>query len=240
MKTDISRNQQLALRNQKKKQNQYRTIAAVVISALILISSIVIPTLPVFKYRLNQVKMPEIFDRPLVQQDKMGAETALITVEEFSSYSCNHCQNFALNFEEYFIQNFVATGALSWQYIPVTYEDPILKLASKATYCAMDQNKFWEFRDVIFANQGANFFYPYTETSLTSFAISLNLDQNAFKQCLASDVYDDKISVNAILAEQAGITGTPTFRINGETLVVGADPSSLLTAIETALQATSD
>ena len=240
MKTDISRNKQITLRKKNQKRNQYRTIAAVVIGALLLISFFLIPTLPVFKYRINQVEVPTFSNRPYVQEDKMGAETAIITIEEFSSYSCNHCQNFALNFEDYFVQNFVATGVLSWHYYPVTYDDPTLNLASKATYCAMEQNKFWEYRDVVFANQGAAFFYPYTETSLTSFALALDLDQDSFDQCLSSSAYDDKISANAELVQQAGITGTPTFRINGETLVVGADPSALLTAIETALQANSD
>ena len=240
MKTDISHNKQKVHRKNNQKRNQYRTTAAVIIGTLLLISFFIIPTLPVFKYRINQVEIPAFSNRPYAQEDKMGAETALITIEEFSSYSCNHCQNFALNFEEYFIQNFVATGAVSWQYFPVTYDDPTLNLASKATYCAMEQNKFWEYRDVVFANQGATFFYPYTETSLTSFALALDLEQDTFGQCLTSSAYDDKISANTDLVQQAGITGTPTFRINGETLIVGADPNALLTAIETALQANSD
>lgn len=194
-----------------------------------------LPTLSVFKYSVGQVERPAQYERPVASGDWMGAEDAPVTVEEYSSFDCSHCRNFALSYEEYFIQNFVAKGLIRWKFIPVTYQNSTLTLVSKANYCAMEQGKFWEYRDVVFANQGVAQFYPYTEKSLTSFALALELDQDTFEICLAGTSFDQKIDENQAHITAINIKGTPSFLINGENLVVGANPQELLTAIESYL-----
>jgi len=232
MSPTLTRTERQALLNKNKRRKKNLTTILIIFGALLLIGFLLLPTLPTFKYNIGQVELPAQNERPMASDDWMGVKDAAVTVEEYSSFACTHCRNFALSYEEYFVQNFVANGLVRWKFIPVTYQDPTLTLASKATYCAMEQGKFWEYRDVIFANQGVPQFYPYTEKSLTSFALALELEQDTFETCLAGTSFDQKLYENETDITDINITGTPSFLINGEKLVVGGNPQELLTVIE--------
>ena len=235
MPPTLTRAERQILQNKNKKRKNILTITFIFFGSVLIVGFMLLPTLPTFKYKVGQVELPTQYERPMVSDDWMGVEDAPITVEEYSSFACNHCSNFALSYEEYFIQNFVAKGIVRWKFIPVTYQDPTLTLASKANYCAMEQGKFWEYRDVVFANQGAAQFYPYTEKSLTSFALALELEQDTFETCLVETTFAQKLYENETKITDSNVTGTPSFLINGEELIVGANPQELLTAIESYL-----
>ncbi|MCD4752611.1 MAG: DsbA family protein [Anaerolineaceae bacterium] len=230
-----AKHQALQNKNKNKRRKNILTTTIVIFGTSLLVGFLLLPALPTFKYNVGQVELPTQYERPMISGDWMGTEDAPVTVEEYSSFDCNYCGNFALSYEEYFIQHFVAEGLVRWKFIPVTYQNPSLILASKANYCAMEQGKFWEYRDVVFANQGTAQFYPYTEKSLTSFALALELEQDSFEACLTGISFDQKLYENESDIIDINITGTPSFLINGEKLVVGANPQELLTAIESYL-----
>ena len=82
-------------------------------------------------------------------------------------------------------------------------------LATEASYCAADQNKYWEIHDLIYGNQGVTF----TEGLLEKWAKTAGVDMDPFKDCMDSNDYIDRIEQDQADAEAEGISGTPSFVI---------------------------
>jgi protein-disulfide isomerase len=107
--------------------------------------------------------------------------------------------------------------------------DPAVK-AAEATLCANDQGKFWEYHDLLFANQSA-----LDVASLKSYAAQLGLDTAIFDQCLDGGGKTAQVQNDKQDGVSYGVKSTPTFFINGW-LVSGALPFSVFQlAIDAAL-----
>lgn len=89
--------------------------------------------------------------------------------------------------------------------------------AAEAAACAADQDAFWDYNETIFANQqGAPYNSgAYSTERLVEMAELLELDTEEFQSCLESDTYEDDVEDSIAQAEEAGITGTPGFQVNG-------------------------
>jgi protein-disulfide isomerase len=94
------------------------------------------------------------------------------------------------------------------------------KPAAEAAYCAREQSDeaFWKYHDIIFANQGA-----LDTASLSKYAKDLSLDVAKFDACVALTKYDSVIDAEIALGKSVGVSGTPSFYING-VQYVGALP----------------
>lgn len=90
--------------------------------------------------------------------------------------------------------------------------------AALAALAANEQGKFWEFHDVLFDNQRA-----LDRASLEKYAQQAGLDVGRFRAALDSGKFDAQLSADMAEASRVGVTGTPTFFINGRQLV-GAQP----------------
>jgi protein-disulfide isomerase len=101
---------------------------------------------------------------------------------------------------------------------PLTSLHQYAEKAAEASECADDQGKFWEYHDLLFANQSA-----LDVDSLKSYAAQLGLDTAKFNDCLDSGKQTAEVQKDAQDAKSYGATGTPAFFING-VLVSGALP----------------
>jgi protein-disulfide isomerase len=90
--------------------------------------------------------------------------------------------------------------------------------AAEATECADDQGKFWEYHDLVFANQSA-----IDVDSLKGYAGQLGLDTDTFNECLDEGKQSSEVDKDLEDGRAFGVSGTPAFFINGE-LVSGAIP----------------
>jgi len=90
--------------------------------------------------------------------------------------------------------------------------------AAEASRCAGEQGKYWEYHDALFADQS-----KLDDSSLTERSRKLNLDDKAFQACLASGKFKDKIEADRQDGSKVGVSGTPSFFING-TFLSGAQP----------------
>ena len=95
--------------------------------------------------------------------------------------------------------------------------------AAEASECAADQDSFWDYHDVLFEDQSGENKKTFTKDNLKKLAIELGLDAEAFDQCLDSGKYSDLVQQQNNFARQIGVQSTPSFLINGQTLV-GAQP----------------
>ena len=101
---------------------------------------------------------------------------------------------------------------------PLTSIHPFAQKAAEATECADEQDKFWEYHDLVFANQGA-----IDVDSLKGYAEQLDLDTANFNDCLDEGKQTSEVEKDSEDARASGVSGTPAFFINGQ-LVSGAIP----------------
>jgi protein-disulfide isomerase len=104
--------------------------------------------------------------------------------------------------------------------------------AAEASRCAGAQGKYWEYHDLLFANNNA-----LDLAKLKKFAADLNLDSTQFDACLDSGKYAELVSKDMAEGARVGVGGTPAFFVNGR-LLSGAQPfSAFQEAIDEALSA---
>ena len=213
----------------RKKQQQQRMVAIMVVAgiALIAVAIIMVPTI-IRNYRpVGDFTKPELNSRTMANGNTMGDPNAPVVMEEFSDFGCSHCANFAFGNIEQIEEEYITTGQV--YYISRSagnlLNNPNTQLAAEAAYCAADQDKYWEYSDLIFANQGLLFYggVSYIDNYLNAFADTLNLDMNTFEDCLNNGKYEERVVTDGNDARIAGINSTPSFLING-TLVRGNLP----------------
>lgn len=84
--------------------------------------------------------------------------------------------------------------------------------AAEAARCAAAQQRFWDYHDKLFAGTTLNL------SDLKGFAKELGLDTQAFDQCLEEGKYLTQVKKDLDEGQKLGVTGTPTFFINGRPL----------------------
>ncbi len=153
---------------------------------------------------------------------EIGNEDAPVTIVEYFSYLCGYCELFHDQTYPKILEDYITTGKVKYIFRPY----PPYEL-STAILCANEQDKFFEYHDVLFKNAGE----IEKVDDLKGLAKNADLDENEFNQCFDSQKYlsraEEWYQQGEDDFEDAGITperrGTPAFFINGE-LVIGAQP----------------
>lgn len=148
-----------------------------------------------------------------------GPKDAPITVIEYADYECESCGYFAKNYEQVFIQTFAGTGKVRFEVHNTPFHGANSQRASAAAYCAAEQNNFWPYHDSLFLNQPAHGAQGFSAATLTSIAAKLGMDTGVFNSCLNSGKYAEQVKNDLEASRVAGVTGTPTFVVNGKTYV---------------------
>lgn len=154
-----------------------------------------------------------------------------VTMYEYSDFECPFCGRAYPTVKQLKAQ-YGDQLVVVFKHFPLSFH-PNAQKASEASECARDQNKFDEYHDVLFENQDA-----LTVTSLKKYARDLNLDADQFNLCLDSGEKTALVKADMAEGQKLGVTGTPTFVINGES-IVGAQPiTAFQTIIDKALGGT--
>ena len=149
----------------------------------------------------------------------LGNKDAKVTIVEFSDYECPYCGR---HFSETYPQikkDYIDTGKVKivFRDFPLSFH-PNAQPAAEASECADEQGKFWEYHDALYQNQQILGSALYTQL-----AEQLGLDVQKFQQCIDSGRYRQEVQDDFAYGSQIGVSGTPTFFINGIGLV-GAQP----------------
>ncbi len=120
-------------------------------------------------------------------------------------------------------KEYVDTGKVEFVYKHSAFLGQESLWAAEAAECAADQNKFWEYHDLLFSRQSGENQGAFAKDKLLGFAQGLGLDMARFEPCLKNDQTLDRVRADTQEAQQAGVSGTPTFFINGQVLE-GAQP----------------
>ncbi len=163
----------------------------------------------------------------------LGSKNAKVVLVDFSDFECPFCKKY---FDETFEQlkkDYVDTGKVIYYYrhFPLDFHSAA-KPAAIASECANEQGKFWEYHDLIFKEQDkiAQKTPDEIKQALKGFAVSLGLNTSNFNNCLDLEKYKANVEKDQKEGQTAGVNGTPTFFVNGLS-VVGAQPYSVFKTI---------
>ena len=98
--------------------------------------------------------------------------------------------------------------------------------AAIASECADDQEAYWPYHDLLFSDG----YSELNREAYLGYAEELELDLDAFSSCLDDQQFADEVESDARYAAGLGVTGTPTFFINGIP-IVGAQPFEVFAQI---------
>ena len=180
---------------------------------------------------------PPAINRPNVITNSMGADDAPVLVENISNFQCVHCTTFTVGdilgtagakiTESKIFSDYVATGKVRFKYITYSWTPDQQFAPEEGAYCAGDQGKFFEYRDLVFLNKDNAKIGGLTKENLVLFANALNLDMAAFNECFDTHKYFYKIEEDMTYAKNAGLTGTPSFIVNGKMVFSAALVSTI-------------
>jgi protein-disulfide isomerase len=114
---------------------------------------------------------------------------------------------------------------LVYRQYPNEKNHPFAEKAAEASLCANEQGKFWEMHDLLFENIN-----DLATDDLKAKAEKLGLAQAQFDTCLDSGKYKARAKKDYADAMRVGVSGTPSFFINGR-LYTGAWPYEELVSI---------
>jgi protein-disulfide isomerase len=155
---------------------------------------------------------------PLAAGLAMGDPDAPVVLEEFGDFQCPHCLTWAQDVEPLLVENYVETGQLYLIYRNFPILGPESFDAANASFCAAEQDRFWEYHDILFANQSGRNSGGFANRRLIAFAESVGLDPDSFRECLEENRYSADVDEDYRSAQSFGVRGTPGIVLNGQLL----------------------
>jgi len=184
-----------------------------------------------FENNPRNVAKTETNSQELLHPPVLGSDTATVTIVEVGDYQCHMCKMWFEKTRPLIIENYVNTGKVNLVFVDMPFLGNDSLPASKATYCADDQDKYWEYHSALFEYQQEIDDGWANSNRLQAIALNLDLDVEKFDECMSSDKHLKRINSNNQLARnEFGANSTPTFMIvntsgDGQK-IIGAHPYS--------------
>ncbi|MBW3010768.1 DsbA family protein [Candidatus Woesearchaeota archaeon] len=182
------------------------------------ISLIIIIAIIVFLVNIDRVfniELPtpeeieqEITKVPLADISSYQNNPNGILIEEYSDYQCPFCRNAYPLLKQILLKH---NGKINFvhHHMALPYHEYAQK-AAEAAECARDQGRFLEFNDKMF------YAASLEVEEIKRYALQMGLDMEQFNMCLDSGMKEEQILGELDDAIKKGVTGTPTFAVNGE------------------------
>lgn len=151
----------------------------------------------------------------------LGDPDAPVTVVEYSDFACPFCKRFVDQTKPQLLANYINEGLVRFvrkDFIAVGGDK-----AAEAAHCAGDQDAYWEYHNLLMANQAADR-GSWSDASVhRSYATELGLDADALVACFESGQYTERVTASTREGASNGGRGTPYFIVN-DTPIAGAQP----------------
>ncbi len=155
-----------------------------------------------------------------------GPSDASVKIIEFADYQCPYCKKVSPELKQLVDGTFAGKASLTFADFPLPMHHNAEK-AAEAARCAGEQGKYWEYHDALFNNQSS-----LEVSDLKARAETLKLNPQKFGQCLDSGGQAPAIAKTAAAGKKLGMTGTPSFLINGHFISGATDSETLRDVIE--------
>jgi protein-disulfide isomerase len=153
-----------------------------------------------------------------------GPTSAPVTVVEYGDFECPYCGQ-----AEPIVRQLLADfGDVTyvWRHLPLSDVHPNAELAAEASEAAAAQGAFWPMHDLLLSHQD-----ELKGADLLGYAEQLGLDVDRFRSDLRRRSGAARIAEDVDSAELSGVSGTPTFFINGRRHVGAYDIATLSAAV---------
>jgi Na+/H+ antiporter NhaA len=157
-----------------------------------------------------------------------GPDDALVTLLEHGDFECPYCGQ-AESVVRELLASFGDDLRYVWRHLPLNDVHTNAQLAAEAAEAASAQGKFWEFYDALFAHQDA-----LSPRDLAGYAQGLGLDVERFSKELRHHEHTSRVAEDVASADASGVSGTPTFFINGRRHYGAYDRDTLAAAVRAA------
>ena len=175
---------------------------------------------------VTYLKPPPIFRAELsvAGEPFRGSEKAPVTIVKFEDFQCPFCKEVQPTFNE-LLSQYDGKIKLVHKDLPLDSLHPRARQAAEAARCAYEQGKFWDYHDKLYTNSP-----KASADDLKSFAKEVGLNVDSFDRCFVSGKYKAVVQQDLNEGAQLGLTGTPTFFINGRE-ISGNQPLDAFEAI---------
>lgn len=160
----------------------------------------------------------------------LGPTDAPITLVEFADFQCPFCKQFFTDTLTPLMNAYPNQIKFVFKNFPLS-SHPMAEPAAEAAMCAFEQNKFWEMYNLLYTADQSTFSVSLFKT----YAQSLGLNTTQFDTCLDSSKYSSTIQSDVNDGTSYGVTGTPTFFINGFILAGNQPIDTFKTMIDSQL-----
>jgi protein-disulfide isomerase len=157
--------------------------------------------------KINVMLMPPTASVNIAHAFTKGSQEAPVVFVEFADYECPYCQKVNPQIEE-MKKDYGDKVAIVYKDFPLPMHHSSEK-AAEAARCAGEQGKFWEYHDVLFYSKQVDV------DSLKEHARVLKLNGDAFDTCLDSGSQAKAVKQDLEEGKSLGLTGTPSFFVNG-------------------------
>lgn len=173
---------------------------------------------------------PYLLSRSVDENDHIkGDDSATVTLLMYGAYECPHCvegNEIVQQIQHRFRQDL----RFVFRHFPRTNVHPHAEAAAEVAEAAGEQNKFWEMHDRLFEN-----YNRLDGENLVRYAEDLGLDMEQFEQTVSGRVFARKVREDLVRGMESGVSGTPTYFINGVKHFGSGQFESLVEAIDTNL-----
>jgi Na+/H+ antiporter NhaA len=157
-----------------------------------------------------------------------GSNDAPVTVVEYGDFECTYCGQ-----AEHVIRELLADHASDvryvWRHLPLSDVHPNAQLAAEASEAAAAQGTFWEMYDILIGHQGA-----LRPADIAEYARGLGLDSERLVDEVRRGEYRERVTEDVASADESGVSGTPTFFVNGLRHYGVYDTAALTEAVQAA------
>ena len=166
--------------------------------------------------------------RTTVNGKIVGNPDAPVKIIEFADFQCPFCKQWFDGTEPKLLEEFLNKGTVSLQFVSFAFIGDDSRRAAAAAECAADQNRFWDYHDLLFKRQGSENTGVFSNANMKKFGAELkthfsDFDTTKFDKCVDSGEKLPNVDADTKQGKAAGVTSTPTFLVNGAT-VSGVQP----------------
>ena len=157
-----------------------------------------------------------------------GHEDAPVTLVEYGDFACTFCGQAEGVIRE-LLSEFGDDVRYVWRHLPLSDVHPHAQLAAEASEAAAAQGRFWDMYDALLSHDG-----PLRPEDVIATAEELGLDAGRVEEDLRRRVHAPRVSEDVASADESGVSGTPTFFVNGRRHYGAYDVDTLAESVKVA------
>jgi Na+/H+ antiporter NhaA len=157
-----------------------------------------------------------------------GPEDAPVTLLEYGDFECTYCGQ-AENVIRELLTSFGDDVRYVWRHLPLNDVHSNAQMAAEAAEAAAEQGAFWPMYDILLSHQG-----ELRPSDVARYANQLGLDPERMMDELRRRVHAQRVSEDVASADESGVSGTPTFFVNGRRHYGAYDIDTLTQAVRSA------